>query len=350
MVFISNIIAVLLLELGLTVFGQQTLLGQCGGIGWNGPTQCELGACCTYLNDRYSQCLSENCMPGPATVSRPRTPTTMSSPRQIVSSNSPGCGKTPTITSGTKSISVNGKERQYIIRVPDGYDNTKPYKLIFGFHWVGGTMTDVSSGGTDGASWAYYGQQREGGENAILVAPQGFNNGWANSGGEDITFVDELRKAIENDLCVDEGQRFAVGFSYGGSMSFSIACSLGKVFRAVTVISGGELSGCSGGTDPIAYLGIHGISDGTLNISGGRALRDRFVANNGCDNISPQEPAAGSMMHIKTEYPGCNDGYPVSWIAFDGGHMPGPVDGSYVDSGKDSYTGGEIWGFFSQWS
>lgn len=208
-------------------------------------------------------------------------------------------------------------------------------------------MGDVSSGGSDGALWAYYGMQKKSNEGAILVAPQGLNNGWANSGGEDIAFVDAMRNAIEADLCVDTTKRFATGFSYGGSMSFSIACSRAKDFRAVAVISGGQLSGCDGGNDPIAYLGIHGISDGTLNIAGGRALRDRFVKNNGCTSQSPKEPAPGSKTHVTTNYSGCKSGYPVTWLAFDGGHAPAPVDGG-SDSGARSYTPDVIWGFFNQ--
>lgn len=31
--------------------------GQCGGIGWTGPTQCVSGTTCTVVNDWYSQCL-----------------------------------------------------------------------------------------------------------------------------------------------------------------------------------------------------------------------------------------------------------------------------------------------------
>jgi poly(3-hydroxybutyrate) depolymerase len=273
-----------------------------------------------------------------------------SSPNLLVKrANSAGCGKTPTTTSGTKSINVNGKNRQYIIRIPSGYDKNKPYKLIFAFHWVGGTMTDVAGGGSDGALWAYYGMQKKSAETAILIAPQGLNNGWGNSGGEDLAFVDAMRKTIESDLCVDSTKRFATGFSYGGSMSFSIACSRAKDFRAVAVISGGQLSGCDGGNDPIAYLGIHGVSDGTLPISGGRTLRDRFVKNNGCTSTSPKEPAPGSKTHVKTAYSGCKAGYPVTWLAFDGGHAPAPVDGG-SDSGARSYTPDEIWSFFNQFS
>ena len=96
----------------------------------------------------------------------------------------------------------------------------------------------------------------------IFVAPQGINNGWANTNGEDVTFTDDMIRMIDNALCVDTTQRFSVGFSYGGAMSYSLACSRPTVFRAVAAIAApGTISGCSGGTQPVAYLGIHGISD-----------------------------------------------------------------------------------------
>lgn len=66
----------------------------------------------------------------------------------VMAAKSAGCGKAAGITSGTKSITVNGKNRQYIIRVPNGYDPSRGYKLIFGLHWLGGTMTDVATGQT----------------------------------------------------------------------------------------------------------------------------------------------------------------------------------------------------------
>ncbi|KAH8124082.1 non-ribosomal peptide synthetase [Trichoderma asperelloides] len=38
--------------------GTQSLYGQCGGIGWTGPTACQPPATCKKQNDYYSQCLS----------------------------------------------------------------------------------------------------------------------------------------------------------------------------------------------------------------------------------------------------------------------------------------------------
>jgi poly(3-hydroxybutyrate) depolymerase len=259
-----------------------------------------------------------------------------------------GCGRAPGLNSGTHTIQSSGKSRSFILRVPNGYNNTRPYRLIFAYHWRGGTMNDVSSGGTSGTAWSYYGMQEQSNDSAILVAPQGLGNGWANSGGEDITFTDDMVRLIQNALCVDTTQLFAMGFSYGGGMSYSIACSRASVFRAVVVYSGAQLSGCSGGTQPIGYFGIHGISDNVLNISSGRSLRDTFVRNNGCAAQNPQEPGPGSGRHITTTY-SCRAGYPVQWAAFDGGHGPAPVDGcSGCEDGVRTWTKGEAWRFISQ--
>lgn len=259
-----------------------------------------------------------------------------------------GCGSAPTLTSGTYTIQSGGKSRSFILRVPDNYDNSHRYPLIFAFHWRGGTAVDVATGGASGAAWAYYGQQQQSNNSAILVAPQGLGNGWANSGGEDITFVDDMIRRIESGLCVNPAQRFATGFSWGGGMSYALACSRANAFRAVAVISGGLISGCDGGTQPIAYFGIHGISDSVLNISQGRSLRDKFVANNGCTPQTPREPTPGSRTHITTTYTGCRADYPVQWAAFDGDHYPDPVDGSSGQNGAATWVKAEIWRFFAQ--
>jgi poly(3-hydroxybutyrate) depolymerase len=251
------------------------------------------------------------------------------------------------LQSGTQTIQSGGQNRSFILRIPNNYDNTRQYRLIFGFHWYGGTAGDVDSGGSDGYNWSYYGLRRladNADNSAIFVAPQGNGNGWANPGGQDVTFTDDMIRRIENDLCVDTAQRFALGFSYGGAMSYALACARATTFRAVAVYSGAGLSGCSGGTQPVAYMGIHGISD---NIGGGRGLRDTFVRNNGCTPQNPPEPAQGSLTHIVTAYSGCRAGYPVAWAAFDGGHDPGPIDGCTC-GGWRSWTPGVVWNFFSQ--
>ncbi|MEU4474991.1 cellulose binding domain-containing protein [Micromonospora sp. NPDC023888] len=252
-----------------------------------------------------------------------------------------GCGKAPTLTNGTRTIQSSGQNRTYILRIPDGYNRNNPYRLVFGFHWLNGSANNVASAG-------YYGLAPLSNNTTIFVAPQGIDAGWANTNGRDLTLFDDISRQVENDLCVDTTQRFALGWSYGGAMSYAVACARPTVIRAVAVLSGANLSGCNGGTQPVPYFGIHGIYDSVLNISQGRSLRDTFVRNNGCTAQSPREPSRGSLTHITTTYTGCRAGYPVQWAAFDGDHTPSPVDGSSSPNDSRTWTSGEIWRFFSQ--
>ena len=259
-----------------------------------------------------------------------------------------GCGKAPTLASGTRTIQSGGQSRTYILDIPTNYDRNRPYRLIFGLHWLNGTASNVATGGSDGAVWAFYGQKQLSNNSTIFVAPQGINNGWANTNGQDITLIDNLLNLVQADLCIETTQVYAMGWSYGGAMSYALACARPAVFRAVVVYSGAQLSGCNGGTQPVAYFGIHGTHDSVLNITNGRSLRDTFVRNNGCTSQTPREPTQNSLTHITTTYSGCRAGYPVQWAAFDGDHTPSPVDGSTTTSGARTWTSAEVNNFLAQ--
>ncbi len=153
-----------------------------------------------------------------------------------VSVPSSGCGKTSTVVFGmvpgenpnaavgsgngvghgdggyvTISDPNAGGTRGFALRLPDNYDKNKPYWLIFGFHWNGGNSAQVDNGGSNGTWWSYYGLQRESNNNAIFVAPDGLNAGWANTGGRDLNFVDDMVKLIEDQLLRRHDARHHLG-------------------------------------------------------------------------------------------------------------------------------------------
>ncbi|KAL2862295.1 alpha/beta hydrolase family esterase [Aspergillus lucknowensis] len=248
------------------------------------------------------------------------------------------CGDQPTLVNGYNTIDVNGQARDYILQLPDNYDPATEHRFVIAYHWRDGTMDNVAEGG-------YYGLSAlAASDPTIFIAPQGFNNGWANTNGEDIAFTDALLETLQGDLCIDSTRIFATGWSWGGGMSYSLACSRPEVVRAVAVLSGAEISGCDGGTTPVAYFGQHGVHDSVLPIDMGHQLRDKFVELNGCDPGNPEEPAQGSGTHIVTDYTGCTEGYPVEWVAFDGDHEPTPSDAG----AGESFTPELIWTFFTQ--
>lgn len=281
---------------------------------------------------------------------------------------SAGCGKTSTLqfgavpnesasataasgngvgygSGGYLKIQSGGQTRGFAVRLPDNYDPNKPYWLIFGFHWNGGNSAQVDNGGTSGYDWAYYGLQKQSKSGAIFVAPDGLNAGWANSGGRDLTFTDDMVKLIEDNYCVDTTHIISTGFSYGGGMSYEIACARAKVFRAVAIFEGAQLSGCDGGKDPIALWQMAGTADTTCTVSMATSLRDTFVKNNGCTVQNPPQPASGSLTHLCTDYSGCSTGHPLRWCVHGSGHTPAPIDGSssLYGPGSASWVPGDLW-------
>lgn len=255
-------------------------------------------------------------------------------------------------------------DRGFAVRLPDNYDNDKPYWLVFGFHWNGGNSKEVDTGGSNGYTMAHFGLQKLSENGAIFVAPDGLGAGWANSGGRDLELVDDIVELIQENYCVDTTHIFANGFSYGGGMSYAIACARADVFRGVAIYNGAVLSGCEGGKAPIAYWQMAGLTDNVCTIGAGRAMRDRFVENNGCTPQSPPEPPQpGPYLkpggHICTTYSGCSSGHPVRWCAHQSGHGNAIVDGtadlynscatppkSCSDACPCSWVPEDVWSFF----
>jgi poly(3-hydroxybutyrate) depolymerase len=258
------------------------------------------------------------------------------------SAQSGGCGKAAALMSGKASLDVGGTMREYILAVPDNYDQNKAYKLIFGWHPWGGSAQQVASGG-------YYGLENEAGGEAIFVAGEGLEYGgsglgWGNTDGQDLDFLGAMLERFRSGLCIDENRIFSTGFSFGGMMSFAAGCSTTSMMRAIAPMAGNIMvSGCEDGTRPVAVMGFHGDHDGVVDISGGQAGRDAFIERNGCTTETlPAQPnwcdglADNFQPCTCVAYQGCMPGYPVTWCEFNADHMPAPSSGE------------TLWSFFSQ--
>ena len=260
--------------------------------------------------------------------------------------SSGGCGKAPALDGGEITVESAGT-RSYVLQIPETYDSNHPYRLVLAYHWQGGSAHAVAAGIAATES-PFYGLWDESNSSTIFVAPQGLGSGndtgWPNGAGRDVAFTDAILKQVEAGLCIDTTRVFAVGFSYGAGMSYALACARPDVFRGVALFSGAELSGCEGGSKPIAFYASHGIADSTLSVIAGRALRDHFVEVNGLAPQDPPEPLSGSGAHVCTTYGGGYPQYPVEWCAFDGDHTPNPHD----EGAATSWAPAEVWKFISQ--
>jgi poly(3-hydroxybutyrate) depolymerase len=235
-----------------------------------------------------------------------------------------GCGNPRTLQNGTINIMFDNASRKYILRVPDNYDNTHPYRLVFAYAESGASAQSV-------ADRNYFTMAAlDTMKTTIFVAPDAANGmgSWSKS---DVDLTDDILAALEEDLCIDKTRIFATGFSFGGAMSLALACTRADVFRGVAFFSGADLTGsCTGTlTKPIAYYASQasGDSSGDPMPSSGRVKQAQFAEVNGCmpEPTATTFPAAGQP-HKCTTYQGCSAGHPTVYCVFDGAHGWEPRD------------------------
>jgi len=240
------------------------------------------------------------------------------------------------------TISINGENRTYHLRLPENYDTNRPYRLMLSFHWLGGTANEVANGGTGTVGTPYYGLWNLAENSTIFVAPQGLNNSWPNE-SKNVEFARSLITQLSNELCVDTKRVFSQGFSMGGSMSYAVACALGTMVRAVAVYGGGPMSGCKAGhSDPVGYLMVHGTNDNVCTYPGyGVPQLNDFAQVNGC--MPKQMPTpTGQDKGTCVDFEGCKAGYPTRGCVHTGQHTPSPPNA------KNTWVPAEAWKFFSQ--
>lgn len=237
------------------------------------------------------------------------------SPTSGDAANSAGCGLTdyPAACSSSGSpcsVTVESTARTYYVYLPNDYDASKPYPLVFQFHPMGGSAEQAINIPSIRSKFT-----------AIYVTPQGLSSngtsGWPNTNGQDMAFTKAMLSTVQEHYCVDKKRIFSTGFSYGGMMSFAIGCEMGDVFRAIAPMSGALYSGCKNGNSPIAMWGSHGISDNVVPIGDGRKGRDAILSRNHCGTETSSVTPSPCV-----SYQGCDSGYPSTWCEFEGSHTP----------------------------
>jgi poly(3-hydroxybutyrate) depolymerase len=242
---------------------------------------------------------------------------------------SAGCGKADTPGSDTFTIDVDGLQREYIVKIPSGYDPSHPYRLIFTWHYLGGSAAGIAGGFGGG----YYGLESRSAGSAIFVSPEGIDAAWPNTGGRDVAFGRAMVEWMRENYCIDNERIFSTGFSYGGIMSNTAGCGMGDIFRAIAPMAGSGPRSFGGGgcMGEVAAILFHGQSDNVVSFASGQGSRDHWVEANGCSTMTM--PGSPSQC---VEYTGCNDGYPVVWCEYPGGHT------------QPSFGADAIWAFFER--
>jgi poly(3-hydroxybutyrate) depolymerase len=275
-------------------------------------------------------------------------------------------------TSTRLKITSGGMSREYIIDVPENYDPTHPYRLIFSWHQAYGSDTGNAIGqhpagdgpNFDAKNYAYFGLHREAmaaNEPAIFVAPGGIGNlPWDFT--RDSKLFDDLLALVDANLCIDDSRVFTTGFSFGAMMSYALSITRQTKLRGAVTMAAANYNLPGEPTDsnaaPVAYFGITGMSDGTCpwvaddaGKRGGKYCVLTHAQDNGCTIPgSIQTTTVGSKKYLCYDFEGCKAGYPVKVCTFDGPHTPSAVDdgNSTGDDGLKAFVPPLAWKFISQ--
>jgi poly(3-hydroxybutyrate) depolymerase len=236
-----------------------------------------------------------------------------------------GCGSATQFTTGEHTMSSNGIERIYYLKLPENYSSIIPYPLVFAFHGLGSDYTSLLNNNLHSAV----------GEEAILVYPNALpdDNGVTKWDDTDLAFFDDLYEELASNLCFDTRKVYAVGHSNGAGFTHTMGCQRGNVLRAIGPVAGSlaDYSDCIG---QVAVIQIHGNNDTFMPLGMIKPSRDYWIAINSC---SKEETGEGVDPTCEA-YGDCDTNFPVQYCEHGGGH-------EWPD-----FTGDAIWTFFESLS
>ena len=272
---------------------------------------------------------------------------------------SKGCGKDNTLKDNF-TFNGGGIDHEIYLTMPENYDKNKPYRLVFGMHYMGGSAEAVAK------REAYYGLRNQSGakENTIFVAPHGYtdekdprssetkSNPWRCYDDKDHIFFDEFLTYLNENLCIDTSRVFSVGFSFGAMFSNALAQDFQDRLRGVVVFATMDMviympknKGL-----PIAWMGTVGMEDPLCTPELGRSARDRILKNNGkpdadgkfTDARGEEAEEYTGGKHVCYDYKTVDPRFPVKWCTFDGKHAYNASDDGKV------WTTPTAWEFITQ--
>jgi hypothetical protein len=232
--------------------------------------------------------------------------------------------------------------RQYYVRLPDGYDNSKPYRVIYQGTSCASMQDSIpmrakavpqfasdpnSSGALTGAILVQlepgtYNPAAFNSQNCTVKDVTGCNafsaycfDDWTSTVGTpqvasipdgpngavamEKAYFDALHKTIEENYCVDKSRQFYAGWDSGGWLAQQLGCWFPDVLRAQANVAGGIPpvinANAMGANDycvnhPIGYFSFHNSPDASDQFQGSVDGARRVFALNGCTGTFPVPP------------------------------------------------------------
>ena len=209
--------------------------------------------------------------------------------------------------------------REYILYIPENYNEAKPSALLINLHGFGGCALDYYNNIGDYYDFNSLADK----ENIIVAYPQGAyrpekedhywepgDNGEDNIYENDVYFIDQMINQISSEFNIAPDKIFSCGYSNGGMMTYSLACNRSELFSAVGIMSGTMLEEECNIDQPVPMIVFHGIADGVLPYEGSpwyQSVADVISFWLGKNNIPLNSLSTTSLNNgdvIKDEYNG----------------------------------------------
>ena len=219
------------------------------------------------------------------------------------------------------------KKRGFFVHVKQGFDNTKPSKVIYEVPQCG----DTSKAQGGNAAFPY--QNVDGASVQVILvgleyshAPACFDH--ENPKSNDLPYFGLLHHYIEDNFCVDKTHEYLAGTGAASEVGNQMTCAYPDVLHAVLISGGSEptsLPTCLSG-HPVAGLFVHDISDTNNTYISALPGCSRLLQQNGCTttNCNPADtttttpvtvpPGLGTPISLLcVQFNGCPANGQVTW-------------------------------------
>jgi len=270
-------------------------------------------------------------------------------------------------TSVPGSFIHGGINRNYTLYIPDSYDGSVAYPLVFNLHGYGSLAWQQE----------LYGDFRAIADTAgfIIVHPNGtvqpgttstqfWNVGFFPSSVDDVNFLETLIDTISASYNINQGRIYSTGMSNGGFMSYKLACESNR-FAAVASVTGSMTTtdaGTCNPSKPTPVMQIHGTADATVPYAGNAGFLpvedvvSYWVSFNNCPTpanmtaVPNTNTTDGATAEHYVYAPG-DGGASVEFYKVTGGAHTWPGAPLAIDiTCMDFSASREIWRFFSQFT
>jgi len=207
-------------------------------------------------------------------------------------------------TSLEKTLSVDGLEREFLIRLPKNYTSAKQLPVIFALHGGGGNYKNTMSlyNFTDVADTYGY----------IIVAPNAINKSWSMKGIssrvkgnrqdiDDVHFISVLIDTVVKYYKGDEKRVFCTGISRGGIFSLYLAGELSKRITAIAPVCASIPTTVANNytyTHPTPVLLINGTADPLISYTGGPGKYQRSNQDEEQYDMMPTEKLVAKISSL----------------------------------------------------